>query len=393
MGITSLFPQSIEGWIVFLLLTIGPTIFTTTRLPRDANRKPNPLPALFMLAGTLVFCCTFLGITTYMVRNQNKWYSLIVVIAVIFIGFTVAWKLIQAALVLTGILKAPDDRPLGAILEDDEPEEEDPVPVHTLEEIAQTHDIPQVPPEQPNYHGYKLVLNDLGGQPSPAWSRYHELGLGNARREYRLYGNPGIGLETSNFDSGSIQSGQRGEQLLAKAVANSPDLNVVSFWSLYGMDGHSGKTNADIDCVLIGIGQNGIVRRWFVDAKNYKGGADTRYVNTEPGVIARVSVGQHAFIAGVNGHPDLRVSRNMAHQRAMWSDSLPGMQDEWVVCMTGGQHGTPDVTGLMWPGGIRVVTVEQLLDEIRSYRLAYPANIPVQHLERLKRMLKPSGKR
>lgn len=61
--------------------------------------------------------------------------------------------------------------------------------------------------------------------------------------------------------------------------------------------------------------------------------------------------------------------------------------------MTGGQHGTPDVTGLMWPGGIRVVTVEQLLDEIRSYRLAYPANIPVQHLERLKRMLKPSGKR
>lgn len=167
MGITSLFPQSIEGWIVFLLLTIGPTIFTTTRLPRDANRKPNPLPALFMLAGTLVFCCTFLGITTYMVRNQNKWYSLIVVIAVIFIGFTVAWKLIQAALVLTGILKAPDDRPLGAILEDDEPEEEDPVPVHTLEEIAQTHDIPQVPPEQPNYHGYKLVLNDLGGQPSP----------------------------------------------------------------------------------------------------------------------------------------------------------------------------------------------------------------------------------
>mgnify|MGYP006936099411 FL=1 len=125
--------------------------------------------------------------------------------------------------------------------------------------------------------------------------------------------------------------------------------------------------------MLIGLDRNGIVRRWFVDAKNYKGGADTRYVNTEPGVIARVSVGQHAFIAGVNGHPDLRVSRNMAHQRAMWSDSLPGMQDEWVVCMTGGQHGTPDVTGLLWPGGIRVVTVEQLLDEIRSYRLAYPA--------------------
>lgn len=202
MGITSLFPQSIEGWIVFLLLTIGPTIFTTTRLPRDANRKPNPLPALFMLAGTLVFCCTFLGITTYMVRNQNKWYSLIVVIAVIFIGFTVAWKLIQAALVLTGILKAPDDRPLGAILEDDEPEEEDPVPVHTLEEIAQTHDIPQVPPEQPNYHGYKLVLNDLGGQPSP---RMEQIPRARPRqRETRI---PAV--RQSRHRPGNIQLRQR----------------------------------------------------------------------------------------------------------------------------------------------------------------------------------------
>lgn len=71
--------------------------------------------------------------------------------------------------------------------------------------------------------------------------------------------------------------------------------------------------------MLIGLDRNGIVRRWFVDAKNYKGGADTRYVNTEPGVIARVSVGQHAFIAGVNGHPDLRCVLSSCY-RPMWRE-------------------------------------------------------------------------
>lgn len=82
--------------------------------------------------------------------------------------------------------------------------------------------------------------------------------------------------DQSNFSMNEIQSGQRGEQVLASMIAASCP-NVVSFWSLRGLDEQHGFTNADIDCVIAGQDKQGKTHLWFVDAKNYKGSADTAY--------------------------------------------------------------------------------------------------------------------
>ena len=173
-----------------------------------------------------------------------------------------------------------------------------------------------------NYLGFKLVGHDAEGSTDPWYMAFEDINLYQARYNSRLNGVPGGGLETSRFSSDAIASGRTGEETLARIIVGS-NLKVVSFWSLYGKDSKGNPTDADVDCALVGVNKSGKVHVWFVDAKNYKGGSDTKYVNVghdENGhnVIARISKSKHALISGKNGKPNLVASENMANQFNNW---------------------------------------------------------------------------
>lgn len=243
---------------------------------------------------------------------------------------------------------------------------------------------------RPNYHGYRLVDDDLGGVPDPLWRTVATADLEQARRRWRLYGVPGGGLSESGFARGVVVSGWKGEQVLARIiVANCP--NVVSFWSLYGLDDRRHRTEADIDCVIAGQDKQGRTRLWFVDAKNYKGGADTAYRNVTSTRLLRASVGHHAFENGPDGRPDIELSGNMDWQRRNWA---PLFEDrpvvaEWLVCMVPvTDKGVPDVNGVYWTGDIPCVTPEELVERVNAADLDSVQNIPLDLLELFKRQLK-----
>lgn len=226
--------------------------------------------------------------------------------------------------------------------------------------------------------GWYLIDHDNSGDPDPLLEASRNVDLEHERECGYLYGDPGSGLDSSSFDDTAVQSGQRGESNLAKIISYSK-LEVISFWSLYGLNEERKPINADIDCVLAGIDSQHQVHAWFVDAKNYKGGSDTKYVNMDVKTLVRFSISQRALIKGADGKPYIHLTWNMAKQKANWQSTLTSyhIQSEWLVCMTpAGHNGTPDVSEVTWPGGIRVVTPEQLVAEIRSVDLLSIDNIP-----------------
>lgn len=259
-----------------------------------------------------------------------------------------------------------------------------------IEQIASTFNLLPAESGQPNYHGYKLVDRDNGGTPDPLWRIVNPQNVQLARSQSRLYGNPGGGLSRSNFSTNEIQSGQKGEQVLASMIAFSCP-NVVSFWSLHGLNEQHGFTNADIDCVIAGQDKQGKTHLWFVDAKNYKGSADTAYRNLNENQLVRICVSQHAFENGADGRPDLKLSANMDWQRSTWAYRFINkpVVVEWLVCMVPtSDKGVPNVNGVNWPGGIQCVNPEELVRRIHAVDLDSVQNIPLDWLDMFKRHLK-----
>lgn len=259
-----------------------------------------------------------------------------------------------------------------------------------IEQTANIFNLLPAEPDQPNYHGYKLVDRDNGGTPDPLWRTVDPQNVQLARSQSRLYGNPGGGLSQSNFTANEIQSGQKGEQVLASMIAaNCP--NVVSFWSLHGLDERHRFTDADIDCVIAGQDKQGRTHLCFVDAKNYKGNADTAYRNISQNQLVRISVSQRAFETGMDGRPDLELSANVGWQRSMWAFRFTGkpVDVEWLVCMVPtSNRGVPDVNGVNWPYGIPCVTPEELVRRVNMVDLDSVQNLPLDWLDMFKRHLK-----
>lgn len=257
-------------------------------------------------------------------------------------------------------------------------------------QIAAVFNLLPEAPGLPNYHGYKLVNEDNGGSPDLLWHTVNPQNIQLAKTQSRLYGNPGGGLSQSNFTANEIQSGQKGEQVLASMIAaNCP--NVVSFWSLYGLNEQRGFTNADIDCVIVGQDMQGVTHLWFVDAKNYKGNADTAYRNRTENQLLRICISQRAFENGVDGRPDLKLSANMDWQRNMWAFMFLNkpVEVEWLVCMVPtSDKGVPDVNGVTWPGNIPCVTPEELVGRVNAVGLDSVQNIPLDWLDTFKKHLK-----
>ena len=294
----------------------------------------------------------------------------------------------------------------------------DPGPLH---DAVTEYGIEPAPPDEMTYHGYHIVTQDAskklyGASMGEAYHAAMGMNLGEAHYRGQLYGFPGSGLEQSGFDRRGISSGMLGEKILAGIIAafnKNGNLNVIGFYSLYGLDSNGRRTNADIDCVLLGMDYEGRLHAWFVDAKYYKGGKDTKYICMGNSTIARISKSQHAFVTGPDGQVTLTTSSNMLHQQSMWEPLLRkhNIDAQWVICFVPGPEGTPDVSNLQWAAdrhvrydpdspsgtsaeyqGIPAVSAAKLVGMIHAMHLADTAYIPDDVIKLFKRYVKwPHG--
>ena len=250
--------------------------------------------------------------------------------------------------------------------------------------------------------GWKMVEQDTPGTTNPLTLAARNTNLDSIRTQGRLYGQPGIGLDSSGFETRHIESGMEGEQLLAKAVARVCP-RIIGFYSLYGMDSQGNQTTADIDAVLVGIDSQYTVHAWYVDVKNYKGGDDTTYWpypwpdDRKRSQMVAVSASQHAFVESYSGSPLRALSGNMAWQRANFhaNDEYLALdiQDEWVTCLVAaGDNGEPQIApGLEWTGGIRALSLVPLLTEIKAMDLQPASAVPQHVVDWFANRLKPTG--
>lgn len=220
-------------------------------------------------------------------------------------------------------------------------------------------------PDPLGWMGWATVTRDTGGMPDPLMDIIEESPYVDTG--WHMRGNPGVGLESSDFDQNAVDAGEYGERVLAGAV-RSIQPPVLSWWSLYGMDEHGNLTDADIDCILMGLKPDGRPVAWFVDAKRYKGGSDTSYVNVDENKLVRISRSQRAFVIGSDGLPWIRMTDNMAVQRQHWSRLLRSFNVEsyWVVCAIPGSDGAPDMRSAVWPGGITCMDMQSLLAHVNA---------------------------
>ena len=266
---------------------------------------------------------------------------------------------------------------------------------YSLDSIIREYQIQPAQPGEPAYRGYAAVTHDGEGTPDPLFTASAKSRWESLAKNGLSYGTPGVGLGTADFGQYN-KIGARGEKALAKIMAFE-HLPVVCFWSLYGLDRSLNRIDADIDSVFAGIDRSGTVHLWFVDAKNYMGGSDTVYLpSDEQNKLLRVSVSKHAFYVDKNGDASLPQSTQMAFQLDNWQNEwnrtpgLPAVATHWRICsVPTGQNGTPVFhESLKWPGGIKAVTVQQLVDEIKATDLLHPVNIPLPVIELLKTMVK-----
>lgn len=241
----------------------------------------------------------------------------------------------------------------------------EPPSLESVNQVAQSYGLI---PDAYGWCGWSLVARDAGGEDNITRKVAATVDVADLKARRYIRGNPGSGLETSSFGVNQIVAGERGENLLAAAVM-AGETRVISWWSLYGFDEYGQLSNSDIDCVLVGMKPDGRPVAWFVDAKAYKGGADTMYVNLDAWRLARISKTYRAFVAGANGQPWLTMSPNMWEQRERWTPLLNrmGVEAYWIVCvMAPGSQGTPDMSRAVWPGNVTTMDVPSLYHMIES---------------------------
>lgn len=367
MGHLDPFFQELNGigilaLIVTIIAVIVRVVFCKTMRARIYTGVLGLISAIVMSLGIDYAIRPFAGTGESTATNGLGFVQLMIGVVIALIG----------GAVLRGILSHDDGEPQptsNSLIMDTQTE---------LNRLAPRYGLVAAMSNEDSYYGWFMIDHDNGGSPDPLYEASLNANLQQERQLGKLYGDPGSGLDYSAFGNTAVQAGQQGESALARIIAYM-QLNVISFWSLYGLNENRQPINADIDCVLVGIDPQQQVHAWFVDAKNYKGGADTKYVNMDVKTLVRFSISQRALIKGADGKPYIHLTRNMAQQKANWHSTVAGFQikDEWLVCMTpAGHNGTPDVSEATWPGGIRAVTPEQLVAEIRSVDLLPIDNIP-----------------
>lgn len=352
MGHLDPFFQELNGigilaLIVTIIAVIVRVVFCKTMRARIYTGVLGLISAIVMSLGIDYAIRPFAGTGESTATNGLGFVQLMIGVVIALIG----------GAVLRGILSHDDGEPQptsNSLIMDTQTE---------LNRLAPRYGLVAAMSNEDSYYGWFMIDHDNGGSPDPLYEASLNANLQQERQLGKLYGDPGSGLDYSAFGNTAVQAGQQGESALARIIAHM-QLNVISFWSLYGFNENRQPINADIDCVLVGIDPQQQVHAWFVDAKNYKGGSDTKYVNLDPRNLVRMSISRRALIKGSDGTPVVKMSENMATQRDNWASTLETyhVTAQWMVCMVpGGHNGNPDVSEAVWPGNVRVVTPGQLV--------------------------------
>jgi hypothetical protein len=176
-----------------------------------------------------------------------------------------------------------------------------------------------------------------------------------------ILGDPGFGLDFSNFDQSSIDAGKAGERNFAKALQKAGLINgFQSFWSVAIPDRRnfekSREYQGDIDCVLF----NGKTI-FLIDLKNYKGGAIT-YKQDNNGLYAIDDATQQRV------QVSSKMSRNMEMaQENMRKHVGSAFNVISRVVIMPQNWGEARVEGVYWPGNIKCVNLTTMLAELAMH--------------------------
>lgn len=185
-----------------------------------------------------------------------------------------------------------------------------------------------------------------------------------------MHGNPGSGLDYSNFDDEAISLGQKGEVNFAKALGiarHSKGTTIIhavdSFWSVAMPSKHNAAHrdldfSSDIDCIIVSD-----KKIYLIDLKFYKSGN-----------VAYKSSGKDLYCidlaTGAQIGAPKKMSGNMEMAQERFQALFPNMLVRSRVVFMPTDKGVAKVDGVFWPGGIPALGLMSMLDELSKLKSA-----------------------
>ena len=173
-----------------------------------------------------------------------------------------------------------------------------------------------------------------------------------------LYGNPGSGLESSNFDDKSIELGMLGEVNFAKALEKLGILEKnASYWSVNRPDFNGTLGGADVDCVILTANT-----LWLLDMKYYPGGDMTYY--SYGNLLLAIDNQTGSQVGEVR-----KMTRNMEAAELVFKVIAKGYDVEVksAVVLIPTHMGSARVGhDAQWPGNVPIMTLPDFIERIQS---------------------------
>lgn len=202
------------------------------------------------------------------------------------------------------------------------------------------------------------------------------------------HGNPGYGLNSSDFSASRIQRGIAGEQRLAKMVQSLGFYNAgwESFWSLRASD--AGDT--DVDCVLV-HGRD----VYLIDAKNYSVNKNLylTLANNYKQLLVVDSAGEVQYFKGGKDKYSMWRTYEISHNMSMAVDYYQRALPSWanihaVVALCPTKDGIPGIKNRVeYQGAIPLVQSNAYLLELCKRHPDY-AKADAAILSKLNELLK-----
>lgn len=177
------------------------------------------------------------------------------------------------------------------------------------------------------------------------------------RRHDLMIGNPGSGLSQSSFNDISVKLGQSGEVNFAKALQKLHVLDkLLSFWSVHNLGLNDEKLEADVDCILVSFSTI-----WLIDLKFYASG-DVTYKSDDWNLYTIDNK------TGFQVREPKKMTRNMFYAeqsfKKKFENLLKYFNVETRVVFMPTNNGAGKIDNVFWPGGIKAVTLETMLDTL-----------------------------
>lgn len=221
-----------------------------------------------------------------------------------------------------------------------------------------------------NHKWFKKLVKTSSKKPSPIVSvgnldesHFSPRNLENVSipNSDKMFGTPGAGLSSSNFDDLNISLGQAGEENFSKALSMQNHSSgkrlidsVQTFWSVAMPSAHNpsipdAKFETDIDCVAIAGSTI-----YLIDLKFYESGGATY-----------TSYGDDLKVHGRTSKT-IKMTRNMAMAQDRFKKAFPNAKIESRVVFVPTTERAANLNNVYWPGQIPAVNLSTMLNELTA---------------------------